>query len=54
MRSLSNKSSTRYGGISYQLLKEAGPGIITPIIFLFNRSLPLSVVPDEWKTAIVY
>ena len=36
-----------------QLLKEAGPGIVGPLTTLFNRSISLGQVLDEWKHAIV-
>ena len=43
-------------GLLYQLLKEAGPGIVGPqaLTTLFNRSISLGQVPDEWKHAIVF
>ena len=53
LKSLPNKLSTGSDGISYQLLKEAGPGIVGPLTTLFNRSISLGQVPDEWKHAIV-
>ena len=34
-------------------MKEAGPGIVEPLTTLFNRSISLGQVPDEWKHAIV-
>ena len=54
LKSLPNKLSTGSDGISYQLLKEAGPGIVGPLTTLFNRSISLGQVPDEWKHAIVF
>ena len=53
LKSLPNKLSTGSDGILYQLLKEAGPGIVGPLTTLFNRSISLGQVPDEWKHAIV-
>ena len=34
-------------------MKEAGPALVGPLVTLFNRSLLLRQVPDEWKKAIV-
>ena len=53
LKSLPNKLSTGSDGISYQLLKEAGPGIVRPLTTLFNRSISLGQVPDESTHAIV-
>ena len=49
----SNKSSCGSDEISYCLMKEAGPALVGPLVTLFNRSLLLRQVPDEWKKAIV-
>ena len=38
LKSLPNKLSTGSDGISYQLLKEADPGIVGPLTTLLNRS----------------
>ena len=53
LRSLPNKSSCGRDEISYRLMKEAGPALVGPLVTLFNRSLLLRQVPDEWKKAIV-
>ena len=53
LRSLPNKSSCGSDEISYRLMKEAGPALVGPLVTLFNRSLLLRQVPDEWKKAIV-
>ena len=53
LKSLPNKLPTGSDGISYQPLKEAGPGIVGPLTTLFNRSISLGQAPDEWKHAIV-
>ena len=36
-----------------RLMKEAGPALVGPLVTLFNRSLLLRQVPDDWKKAIV-
>ena len=36
LSSLTNKNSTGPDGISYRLLKEAGPGVAGPLTTLFN------------------
>ena len=51
--SLPNKLSAGVDGISYRLLKEAGQGLILPLTTLFNRSIELGQIPDEWKAAII-
>ena len=53
LRSLPIKSSCGSDEISYRLMKEAGPALVGPLVTLFNRSLLLRQVPDEWKKAIV-
>ena len=41
LQSLPRKHSAGHDGISYSLLKEAGPGLILPLTTLFNRSIEL-------------
>ena len=53
LRSLPAKRSSGSDEIPYQLLKEAGPGIVGPLTTLFNKSLNLQQVPLEWKNAVV-
>ena len=53
LSSLPSKSSTGTDGISYRLLKEAGPALVGPLTTLFNISLRLSQVPDEWKRSVI-
>ena len=53
VRNLPSKISAGQDGISYRLLKEAGRGLIDPLTNLFNRSVTLGQVPDEWKSPIV-
>ena len=33
--------------------KEAGQGLVGPLVSLFNASLRLRQVPDEWRRAII-
>ena len=53
VQSLPNKTSFGPDQISYRLLKEAGLGVVGPLTTLFNLSITLNKVPDEWKEAIV-
>ena len=53
LRSLPAKRSSGSDEIPYQLLKEAGPGIVGPLTTLFNKSLNVQQVPLEWKNAVV-
>ena len=39
--------------ISYQIIKEAGPGLVGPLVSLFNASLRLRKVPDEWRKSTI-
>ena len=39
--------------LSYQMIKEAGPGLVGPLVSLFNASLQLRKVPDEWRKSII-
>ncbi len=53
LRNLPNKQSSGTDGISYRLLREAGPGLAMPLTTLFNRSIALGKAPEEWTTAII-
>ena len=53
MKSLPSKTSFGPDEVSYRLLKEAGPGVVGPLTSLFNLSLNVKAVPDEWKKAII-
>ena len=53
LSSLPSKSSTGTDGISYRLLKEAGPAVVGPLTTSFNISLRLSQVRDEWKRSVI-
>ncbi len=50
---LPNKLSSGADGISYRLLREAGPGVVMPLVDLFNKSIALGSVPAEWRSAVV-
>ena len=39
--------------MSYRKMKEAGQGLIGPLVSLVNASLRLRQVPDEWRKAII-
>ena len=52
MQSLPNKTSVGPDQISFRLLKEAGPGVVGPLTTLFNLSISLNKVPDEWKNPL--
>ena len=47
------KTSVGEDGISYRLLQEVGPGVVGPLVSLFNKSISLGSVPTEWKMAVV-
>ena len=53
LRSLPNKTSCGSEKISYRMMKEAGQGLVGPLVSLFNASLRLRQVPDEWRKAII-
>ena len=55
LKSLPNKSSCGKDQISYQMMKEAGPGLVGPLVSLFAAamSIRLRQVPDEWRKAII-
>ena len=53
LRTLPNKSSCGSDRISYQMTKEAGPGLVGPLVSLFNASLRLRKVPDEWRKSTI-
>ena len=54
LRSLpNNRASCGSDEMSYRLMKEVSPALVGPLVTLFNRSLLLRQVPDEWKKATV-
>ena len=53
LRTLPNKLSCGSDRISYQMIKEAGPGLVGPLVSLFNASLRLRKVPDEWRKSTI-
>ncbi len=53
MARLPNKHSTGPDGISYVLIKIANEAITPWLTRLFNYSIELSQVPDEWKSATI-
>ena len=53
LKSLPNKSSCGQDQMSYQMVKEAGPGLVGPLVSLFAASIRLRQVPNEWRKAIV-
>ena len=53
LKSLPSKTSVGEDGISYRLLQEVGPGVVGPLVSLFNKSISLGSVPTEWKMAVV-
>ena len=52
VRTLPNKMSCGTDGISYKLVKEAGHGVVGPLTSLFNHSLRLRRISEEWKNAV--
>ena len=53
LRSLPNKTSCGSNKISYRITKEAGQGLVGPLLRLLNASLRLRQVTDEWQKAII-
>ena len=53
IRSLPNRTSTGPDRISYRLLKEAGPNVVGPLTTLYNYSLRMQQILEEWKMAVV-
>ena len=53
VRTLKNKDSAGYDGISTKLLKILIPTIIKPITLILNQSLATGIFPDKLKTAKV-
>ena len=49
---LPDKHSSRPDGISYIMLKLSLPAIVGTLVRLFNISLRLGEVPEEWKDAV--
>ena len=39
--------------MSYRMMKEAGQGLVGPLVSLVNASLRLRQVPHEWRKAII-
>ena len=50
---LPNKTSCGSDKISYRMMKEAGQGLVGRLVSLFNASVRLRQVPDEWQKAII-
>jgi hypothetical protein len=53
IKSLKNKNSSGYDGISNNILKYCVNDISKPLTFIFNLSLVTGVFPDRFKFAIV-
>jgi hypothetical protein len=53
IKSLKNKNSSGYDGISNNILKHCANDISKPLTFIFNLSLVTGVFPDRFKFAIV-
>ena len=51
--SLPNKTSCGSDKIFYRMMKEAGQGLVDRLVSLFNASLRLRQVPDEWRKTII-
>ncbi len=50
---LDANKSTRPDNVSPRLLKELKQQIVKPLTYIFNRSLQLNKVPEDWKLANV-
>ena len=53
VRTQPNKTSCATDRLSYKLVKEAGHGIVGTLTSLFDPSLWLRRIPEEWKNAVV-
>jgi len=53
VKSLKNKNSSGYDGISDNILKHYLKEISKPLTFIFNLSLAKGIFPDRFKYAIV-
>ena len=51
VKSIQNKSSSGYDGMSNKLLKEIYDSIHAPLLHVINLSITKGVFPDEWKIA---
>jgi len=53
IKSLKNKNSSGYDGISNNILKHCVKEISKPLTYIFNLSLAKGVFPDRFKYTIV-
>jgi hypothetical protein len=53
IKSLKNKDSSGYDGISNNILKYCAKDISKPLTSIFNLSLETGVFPDRFKFAVV-
>jgi hypothetical protein len=53
IRSLKNKNSTGYNGVSSRIIKYGATGICKPLSYICNCSLQTGIYPERLKYAIV-
>jgi hypothetical protein len=53
-KSLKNKKSSGYDGISMRLMKLSMPYIISPLLYIYNRALSLGILPGIHKYIQIY
>jgi hypothetical protein len=51
---LPNNKACGPSGISYEMLKHAGPNFIQAITSLFNRCLSTQTIPKQWKEGYIF
>ena len=54
IKKLNSKKACDICGISAKFLKFAADKIIQPLVFLFNESIRIGIVPEKLKLAVVY
>jgi hypothetical protein len=53
IKSLKPKNSSGYDGISTKLLKEGSAFFISPLTYIYNKSISSGIIQDRLKYAIV-
>ena len=50
---LKSSNSCGLNGVTAKLLKQAGPGIISPLQYIFNMCIQNVIFPTSWKTVSI-
>ena len=53
IKSLKNKKSSGYDGISSAVIKQSAPFIVSPLTYICNEILKTGTYPDRLKYAVV-